>query len=285
MNEPSKEMLDMYELAHQYELEGDSYHAIKLYKRIIRECKEWAPPFVRLGLMYKYRRDWKACLYYNKKAVSLEVDNRESWWSLAIAATALQKTRLNHTVWSKFGYSAKNQSFPPIVSVRLLYEQQMELIGVAANSPASGYITSIPHPNAPYRYRDLILFDNALRGYHHGTDNKRYPIYDDLGLLKRAYYQTFSCQLSSCAEEVLRTLEQLCQDNELGFEVWSAASQAFSRISSTRLPEYFSFPKLDHGAVLVALAAKADQEVLHVLNAWQVITLETYFDLVAYTNG
>lgn len=285
MNEPSKEMLELYDLALQYELEGDPYQAIKLYKRIIRECKEWPPPFVRLGIMYKYRREWKACLYYNKKAVSLDVDNRESWWSLAIAATALQKTRLTRTVWSKFGFSTKNQAYPPMVSVRLLYEQQMELVGLATNSPASGYITSIPHPSAPYHYRDLLLFDKALRGYHHGIDNKRYPIYDDLGILKRSYYQTFSCQLSSDSEEVIRSLEQLCRDNELGFEVWSAAAQSQSRLSPSRLPEYFSFPKLDQGTVLVALAAKTDKEVLQVLTTWQLITLESYADLRAYTNG
>jgi len=103
MESPSPDMKALFEQALHYDRAGDIYNAIKLYKHVAKHTPHWAPPFERLGTLYKYRQDWKAALHYIKKSVALNPGNQKAWWDLGIAATALKRWRIAKNVWSKFG--------------------------------------------------------------------------------------------------------------------------------------------------------------------------------------
>lgn len=276
MKEPTPELRVLYEEARQYEAARDHYNAVKLYKRIVKEARHWADPHVRLGEIYKYRQEWKPALYYNKKAVSLDAGNQSAWWNVGIAATALKKGRLARNVWAKFGLSADEPSLGP-VSVRLHCEGQFEIMWASRLGPARGLVRNIPHPRSGRRYGDLILFDHVIRG-HHTSDIYRLPVFDELGLLKRSHYQTFSCVLQSPDKKDITTLQQLCRDQNLGFEVWANASRTFTSQYFGDTPEYYFHNFEAPPELLVAIASKNKDTALDVLDSWTVISLKGYED-------
>lgn len=275
MKYPSEHIKELFETATFYEDQGDPYNAVKLYKKAIKLASDWAPAYARLGQLYKSRWEWKPALHYNKKTVALAPSNREAWWNMGIAATALKKPRIAKRVWKKFGLHDKKWN---LSCLRIKYEQQFEILFMQPVSPASATILNIPHPRSDRRYQDIILYDRRrLTGYTI-SNKKRVPVFDELGLLKRSTFFTYSCLLPEANESDTQKLADLCLDYGLGFEVWSNSSRALSLTHSDKPAEYYDnsiFPKEATGA-LVALASRTEKAVIKVLKAWQIITLQSY---------
>ncbi|RMF00477.1 MAG: hypothetical protein D6772_06305, partial [Bacteroidetes bacterium] len=265
----------------------DIYHAVKLYKCVIKLVDHWVAPYLELGRIYQERREWKPAFHYYKKTVMLEPNLREAWWSLAIAATALKKERVARSIWNKFGIREMPQTGE---GLQLAYNNTFEILWMKAQDPAKGHILSIPHPDSGFRFRDVVLYERKPIGYH-VVNQQRIPVYAELGLFKRSPYQTFSCLLHAPGPEQLAKLEKLCFSARLGFEIWSNAARSMVVGNPQAFPEYYSRSILppeqagqsdSHEHVLVGLAATHEAEVLHVLDAWEIVTLGSYSDLCAY---
>jgi tetratricopeptide (TPR) repeat protein len=274
--------------AERYRELGDTYHAVKLYKRVIKLVKDWVAPYLALGRIYKERREWKPAFHYFKKTVALKPQLREAWWSLAIAATALKKDRVARSIWAKFGM----QDMPHTgEGLQLAYRGTFEILWMRAQDPAKAHILSIPHPDSGFRFRDIVLYERKPVG-HHVVGNERIPVYAELGVFKRSPYQTFSCLLHAPTPEQLKKLEEMCFGARLGFEIWSNAARSMVVGNPKAFPEYYSRAILppdeartddstsEH--VLVGLAATHEAEVFHVLDAWEIVALGSYSDLCAY---
>lgn len=277
MQLPSEHIKELYQTACQYEANNDPYHAVKLYKKVIRLAPQWAPPYMRLGHFYKKRWEWKPALHYNKKAVALDPADRRCWWNMGIAATALNRPRIARRVWKKFGLVDKKW---PLSCLRISYEKQFEILLMQIDSPASATILSVPHPKSDYKYKDRVLFDKDIAGYT-VSYGQRIPVYDELGLLKRSTYFTYSCILPDAIAADTDKLALLCQDYGLGFEVWSNSSRSFTVTNTDKPTEYYDgsvFPKDTVGS-LVAIASRTEDAVVNVLEAWKIITLKTYEEL------
>ena len=271
--------------ARRYEEGGDPYHAVKLYKRLTRLAPDWFQPFLRLGLLYHGRREWKPAFHYFKKTVALAPDCREAWWSLGIAATAQKKWHIARSVWSKFGL----QELPRHPEgLRLTYDGTFEILWMQPLDPARAQVLSIPHPASGYHYRDVMLYERKPIG-HHIVNKRRVPVYAEMGLFKHSPFQTFSCLLHTNRPSDIQQLERLCHTANLGFEVWSNASRSMVMEHPQAFPEYYSRNMLppdqeeaDHNQCLVAIAALHEAQVQRVLNDWQIISLQQYSDLRAY---
>ncbi len=279
---PSAAIQKRLEEAQQYEQKGDNYHAIKIYKRIIQLAADWHMPYARLSNIYKNCREWKACLHYSKKAVAIQVQDRECWWNMGIAATALKKERLANRVWAKFGQDQIGQEEK--VCVQLQYGHHFEIIWAKPIDPARGFIANIPHPASGRRYQDLILFDNEVIGFN-VVKYKKIPVLKELGVLKHSFYQTFSCQLHTTEQADLIIAAKMCKEAGLGFENWSNATLVQACSSQIALPEYYGndFLALEcNNFFQIAIAAPKRSEVEEVLRNWQLVTLKNVGDLNRY---
>lgn len=281
MDIPAPHITALFDQASAYEESGDAYNAIKLYKKVARLAPQWAPPLQRLGLIYKYRLEWKPAMHYVKKSLAIDPGNESAWWDLGIAATAQKKWRLARNVWSKFGRNTKAGWVPGPVSVRLSYQKQFEILWASTIDPARAIVQNIPHPDSNRHYKDVILYDRGISGYH-VVHQKRFPIREELGLYKSSGYNTFSCLLETVRPGDVKILEQLCRDADLGFEVWSNAVRQFNAIESRATPEYYDpgmFEEDPGETVHVAIAARREKHVKKVLRSWQVICLGQYSNL------
>lgn len=279
MQTPPLALQVLYQAALEYEEQGDHYQAVKLYRRVIKDAPQWALPFLRLGSIYKSRREWKPTFHYNKKAVALAVEAQHAWLDMGIAAVALGKTRVAHRVWDKFGWAAQRWGQP--VSLRLLYDQQFEIVGAVRTGPAAAIIKSIPNPASDYRYHDVVLLDHQVQGYH-SNGFQRLSVYDCLGLLRTSAYDTCSCVLHEVGAKQVASLREMCQTREMGFELWSNAAQSYTVQHSDDLPEYHAFPQQQQESCWAALAARQSQQILEVLQAWSVIHLKSYSEFTTY---
>lgn len=277
--QPSADIRALFEQAERYDARGDVYHAVKLYKHLIKLAPDWHPPYAKLSALYKLRQDWKATLHYSKKAIALNVQDQTSWWNVGIAATALKKPRLAQRVWQKFGY--RQHDFP-MVCVQTLWGSQIEILAVRPIDPARGIIVNIPHPASEQRYQDVVLFDREVLGYNI-LQRKKIPIHASLGVFKRSMFHTFSCQLEDAEIPDIKLLEQLCYEANLGFENWSNLTQV--RNLSKNLPEYYGADFINSSQsdnLRIAIAAQHQRQAEEVLKSWKIISLKNFSNLTQH---
>ena len=280
--------LALYDEALRYAKVGDVYTAVKLLKKVNRLVPDWPDAFRSLGDIYYRRREWKPAFHYLSKAVSLDADDRQTWWKLGLAAVGLGRMRTAATVWAKFGFAGLKTDRP--LGLQLKHTDSYEILWMQPLDAARARVLSIPHPGNGQRYRDLVLYDRRGQQATTVAGRRRVPVFQYVDTLKRSPYRTHSCLLHTAGEELIGQLEQLCFDAGLGFEVWSNASRSLqlktaSRTERDAFPEYYSdlHVRNDEGTSLVALAAVHPAEVDRVLNDWQIITLCHYSDLRAYS--
>lgn len=264
-----------------FEEAGDVYMAVKLFKKLLRLDAARPEPSERLGLLYVRRREWKPAFFYLKKTLALQATRTDLWWQLGIAATALNKLSLAGSVWAKFDY---RRILPSAEGLRLSYEGAFEILWMKPLDPARGQILSIPNPASGFNYGDVVLYHRQPIG-HYVHEQQRIPVYDECGCWKKSPYQTFSCLLHTTEPAALDQLSDMCRRHSVGFERWSGASRTFVPDNRKAFPEFYSFPEVapaDGSYTLAAFAALHQAEVLHLLNAWQIVSLATYSDLRAY---
>lgn len=272
----------LFEEARQAEQAGDPYQAVKLYRLLVKQAPDWAPPYFQLAGIYKDRHEWKPCFHYSKRTVALEPGNQEAWWTLSIAASALKKERLARSIWTKFGWQPEQRARQPY-GLQLQYNDAYEILWMRPQDPCRARILSIPHPGSGLRFREVVLYDRHTVGYQ-VVDQRRIPIYQCLGSHKKSPYQTFSCLIHTTDPDSILQLERLANKAGIGFEVWSNASRVFTPEHRQAFPEYYSnlHPDEQTDQCLVALAAVHEAEVQHLINNWQLLTYDEYSDLRGY---
>jgi hypothetical protein len=279
MNAPTPDIAEIFAQAEAYAEKADVYNAVKLYKKVIKHAPEWALPWARLASIYKGRSEWKPCMHYAKNAVSLDPSQPEWWWDLSIAAAALGKGRLARSIWSKFAPAADTKT--KLISLQLQHNGIFEMIWAKPIDPVRAQITSIPHPGSGRRFMDIVFHDQQKIGYNVAR-KKRFPVYAALGVDKHSLFQTWTCWLEMPDKKDLQTLETLCRDNALGFEVWSSAQRSTLHQFRDDLREFYSedlAPVSEPEDLQVALAARRPEHVEQVLQAWTIISLKQYADL------
>lgn len=274
--------LQVFEEARRYDEAGDSYHAIKLYKKVTRLEPEFVAAYVYLGSIYSKRKEWKPAYHYWKVALSLDADNKDAWWQLGLAAVALKKMRIAQSVWSKFGYDQLDLSLPLGLKVR--NQQEYEVLWMQPLDAGRCRIMSIPMPGSDLRYRQTMLYDRRGKKGTTTVGKRRVLIYENIATLKSSPYETFSCLLHTSDQKSIKKLELLAYDAGLGFEIWSNTTRSMTIEHKNAFPEYHNdiIPKASNENTLIALAAIHPAEVERVLNDWQIICLGQYSDLRSY---
>lgn len=279
MEHVPEECRALIDQADQYTAAGDHYNAVKLYKRAIRLAPDWIPPYHALGKLYKSRKEWKAVVYYHKKVVAIDPARQDNWWDLGIGAAAIGRMRLAQTVWNKFGLSPFQENHKRKVAVQLVHHGLYEVVGGLQLDPARVVLSSIPHPGSDRGYKDIILIDRDKVGTT-VAGNKRWPIFRELDLLKRAHFQTWSCMLQDTAPHDIDLLEKLCTEANIGMEIWSNASRSMQVKGQT---EFHAYPwrseRVSDQKMLVALAARRARPIREVLSNWKVISLKEWHSL------
>ncbi|MBK6622987.1 MAG: hypothetical protein IPG32_19765 [Saprospirales bacterium] len=286
LHQPDPHTEQIFLEAEAYQRKGDVYTAVKLYKKTIRLAPSWARPYVQLGTLYKDRADWKTCLHYTNKALLLDESEKEAWTNLGLAATALKKWKAARQAWNRLGYEFKETDHSPdfdlgTVAIYLNPRSRPEVVWARRLDPARATLLSIPQPGSSHRYLDTVLFDPASEGTQ-VVGARRWPAYRALQILKSSPYKTFSVELLDVTLPHVDVLSQLCGEEGIGFDNWSATTHLYLPPTFQENPEFHlhPFPRGEAAQnVLVGLAAKSLRPLQRILRNWEIITLCHYKEL------
>lgn len=283
MKTPQPHIQPLFKKAVALDRQGDVYTAVKIYKKLIKIAPDWYPPYQYLSSIYKYHNDWKAAFHYGQRAIENGADKADMWRNYAIAATALKKWQVARNAWNKVGFELKEVTKAPnfdmgLIPVRLRYDNYHEIVWARQIDPARAIIESIPDPISDRNYGDLILIDFKVTGYRI-VNKKKVPVYDELELIKRSYYNTFLVFLYGSEKNEVNLLDQLCFNESLGFDNWSHLNELQLNRNLASLPEYYNEDlAVDIAGEdrRIAIAAESIESVEAVMKTWAAISLKEY---------
>jgi hypothetical protein len=165
---------------------GDLEAAESAYRCAVEVDPGFGAAWFNLGLVYKRRRNWEACLQCNERAAELAASalNEPAWWNLGIAATALRKWDSARWAWRAYGITIAEGTGPieadfGMTALRLNPDDEGEVVWGRRIDPARAVIENIPFPESGHRWGDTILHDGAPNGQRTVGPNT-YPVFDEL---------------------------------------------------------------------------------------------------------
>jgi tetratricopeptide (TPR) repeat protein len=277
----------LLEKARELTEEGNEKEAIEIYHQLIKDVPDWSIPYYNLGLIYKYRNDWQKSFDLNLKSTELNSKDEGSWWNLGIAATALKNWQIARTAWNQFGLNLEindeevrtGKFHTPI---RLNPDGDAEVVWAIRIDPARAIVNSIPLPQCKHRYGDLVLNDGAPVGTRM-VDGQEFSVFNELEILQKSDYKTFSVFIYSESQKDLDKLIELLNDYELPNENWTTTIKMLCKQCSEGTPHEVHDKQLEEktkeGEFQIGIASIDSQSIKEVLDKWKVITLCDYENL------
>lgn len=254
--------------------EENEDEAIQIYLQIIDKDKSWSTPYYNLGLIYKYRLQWKESYTFNLKAVELNPDDKAAWWNLGIASTALKKWDDARNAWTNFGIQLEENQGEVRMNIGStpIRLKNGEVIWAERLCPARARIENIPLKDSGYRYNDLILNDGAPNGKRFYNE-REYSVFDELELIEKSNYNTYSLGVIIENEQTIEMLKEVCFEFDCGFENWTDSIQILCKQCSEGVPhedhdEKLLDKKFDQEYNL-ALATKSEKDLNEILEKWK----------------
>jgi tetratricopeptide (TPR) repeat protein len=279
----------LFEEALAYDRAGDSYNAVKLYKKLVRLAPNWSLPYHFLSLFYRERNEWKPSFHYSQKAIETNPEDKTAWQILATSATALRRWQTARLAWNQLGFEfRKNDKILNLdlglIPICINPKTKPEIVWARQIGPARAQIESIPQPSSERRYKELVLIDNQPIA-HRNLGGKRVPVFEELEKIRLSAYDTYAVILETSEKNSVDILDKLCLDAGIGFDNWSKATRQFWFRNQELFPEFFGaeiFHKEHENTnyQLIAFASKSFLDVKEVLHTWKIITLQSYRDLV-----
>lgn len=274
------------EQAMELEEQGQTEQAIKAYHQAILANKTWSVPEYNLGLIYKYQGERQLSYQHNQRAVVLDPEGEAAWWNLGIAATVLLDWRTAREAWNHFGLNLEVNDEEltmdlSIVPIRLNPDDDGEVVWCKRIDPARAIIKNIPLAASGHRFGDMVLNDGAAEGYRI-RNGKEVPVFNELQLLTKSAYSTYSIIAYTDVQEQVDKLEELCHNTSVEFEDWSSSIQILCKQCSEGTPHETHDQDLkadNENEHHIGLASINEDTVRQVLAEWRAITLCEHTDL------
>ena len=276
----------LLDLAMELEREGKTDEAINVYLKAIDIDPTWAVPCYNVGLMYKYRGDWRKSLIYNEKSAFLDPSDKPSVWNMAIAATALKDWKTARKTWRMFGIplpigDENSELRMEIGMTPIRLKVNNEVIWTNRIDPARAIINNVPTPDSKRRFKDIVLNDGAPNGTR--IYNKRqFHVFDELELFESSGYSTFTAMVHVKNEASLKTLEDTLDNRGDGFENWTDSIRHVCEQCSRGTPHEHHDKKMPrtipNGQYLLGLAAKSEADLKNILTKWGATTQSKVLD-------
>ena len=260
---------------------GDEHAALTLYLESLALNRQQPSALYNVGLIYKYRRDWKDSLRYNRLAAELRPDDIATIWNIGIAATALREWSIAREAWQRAGIKVEDGDGPIVGDfgynpVRLNGfeedEGQSEVVWATRLSPVTARIENIPTPEARFQFGDVVLNDGAPVGTRFYAPGDERSVFNVLELFEASDYTTFDIQLIVPDSAAIDDLAIACKSAGIEMEDWAESVQSLCKACS----EGRAHEQHDHSLKSnewqierrVGLASKDDAAVDAVLERW-----------------
>ena len=228
------------ELGIQLHDEGEDDRALACYREALRFRPDWATPWYNIGLLHKYRCEWRESLEANLEAIRLDPSNQGAVWNAGIAATALGDWGRARSAWKQYGIDVGEGDGPvdyPIgaTPVRVAVDGKPEVIWTRRIDPARAVIESVPLAASGRRYGDLLLHDGAPNGYRKIGEREK-AVFDELQVLRASAYSTFEVVVEDATSADLDDLYARYQSDSVVVENWTETLHTLCKACSEGRP-------------------------------------------------
>ncbi len=262
--------------ARQLDDAGEIEAAIARYQAAIACDPDKAESHYNLGLIYKYRGDWRQSFECNRRAYALDPQDEAARWNLGIAATALRDWSTARAVWTESGIALDGEAgsmemdFGP-APVRLNPDGNAEVVWATRIDPARARIDNVPFPESGFRYGDVVLNDGAPAGYRE-CDGQEFPVFNVLELFTRSAFSTCMATVTVASRADLEVLDGLFEATRSHCEDWTRTTRMLCKACSEGRPHAHHDP--GPGDVWspnrrLGIAVHPEDDVRQVLRRWQ----------------
>ena len=204
---------------------GDDDGALAKYNEALALHPDKPETHYNIGLIYKYRGQWRESFASNQRAVELAPDDEAANWNLAIAATALREWLVARRVWTSLGMKLAPGDGPiednfGSAPVRLNPHGGAEVVWAQRVCPVRARIQSIPWPESRFHYGDVVLHDGAPVGYRLDSDGREKAVFNVLELFERSRFSTFVANVIAPAAADIEALIACCDEAQIRCEDW-----------------------------------------------------------------
>ena len=248
---------------------------LKFHAAIAAEPEGAAGSYYNIGLIHKYRRQWRESFEANLRACALWPDNEAARWNLAIAATALRDWGSARRAWADHGIKLDGEG--PVVAdfgqtpVRLNPASSGEVVWARRIDPVRARIESVPLPDSGHCCGDVVLHDGASNGRRE-SGGQSYMVFDVLELFEPSALSTFELNIDLPDAQDAARLVDLLQQAGLHVEDWTASVKHFCRQCSEGEAHEHAPVAPDSAwqpARRIGIAATARATIDPVLRAWE----------------
>jgi len=224
---------------------GNDDAAVEQYLKALAFDPDRPSTLYNLGLIFKYRREWRASFEYNRRARELRADDEATLWNLTIAATALQDWATARDVWrdlkifSEPGEGPINENFGD-TPVRLNADESSdaprEVVWARRLCPVRARILNIPTGATGFRHGDVVLHDGAAVGYRLDSDGRECAVFNVLELFEPSRFSTFEVSVEVDGPQDVGALEGLCDEAGIPFADWTGSLRTLCKACSEGRP-------------------------------------------------
>lgn len=157
-----------------------------------------------------------------------------------------------------------------LTPIRLAPTTRGEVVWCDRIDPARAIIRNVPLPESGHLYGDLLLHDGAPNGTRM-RNGEEIPVFDSLECLVRSEYGTYILDVPGSTEEQRALLSDVAFELNGAAEDWSQSVSFLCRSCSEGRPHERHDRELagDRPALAVAAAAKTDDDVGQLIEAWR----------------
>ncbi len=273
----------LFDLARAYDRLGDVYHAVKLCKRLARQCPEWAAPFAFLAEIYLRRREWKPALHYSLAVLKRRANDERAREIAVMAALAQRRWSLARIL---AGARCLEWQQPAVRLVCLNPGSRPEVLPARVRTTGQTVLEGVPQPASGYRYGDVVLTGWSPIAIQ-VSGRRQIEVLPVWKCLFRSRYLTYSVVLATSRAEEVEALRKLCAHEGIGFDNWSMAVRQMAPRDGSRPAELYDstvfrqmpFPQ---GHTLVAMASPRKGKVWRALQHWHVLTGGEFYNLTRH---
>ena len=232
---------------------GNEEGAIENYTKALALDPKRADTSYNLGLIYKYRGQWRESFDFNRRAREFQPDDEATLWNLAIAATALRDWKTARDVWrtlkivTEDGEGPINQGMGqtpvrvyadavPAGVAEGLQDKPIEVVWSERLCPVRARIVNIPTGATGFRYGDIVLHDGAPVGYRLNSYGKERPVFNVLEVFEPSRLSTYEAEIEAESPESMQELERACDVAGIKIEDWTANMENLCKACSEGRP-------------------------------------------------
>jgi len=230
-----------------------------------------------IGLIHKYRGQWRDSFKYNKRAFELKPSDDASRWNLAIAATALRDWKTARDIWKLCGMTLEGEEGPiaddfGTTPIRLNPDGGAEVVWAQRLCPVRARILNLPFPESGVAYGDVVLHDGAPVGSRLDSNGKEKSVFNMLEMFEPGDYSTYVVNAEAQSRQLVTDLETLCEARRMAFEDWHASVNPMCRACSEGRPhenhDHEIRAKVWNPSRIIGIGAQRPEDVEAVLGAW-----------------